>query len=451
LIEYLKAKIGTNKHVKEVIKGSAFTFLAKIAGTALGLIASLIIARYYGANVIGTVAIINSVLAIFTIFGLMGTNVAILRLVPEYIEKYSISEAFYIYKKVLLIVMGLSILGGLVLYFGASFIASKVFNNESLKLFLLISAPFILIRTISTLNSETLRGLQKIKLYALIQFLPSVITILFLIFLTYFFYDKYNPVYIMFATNFIIFGILFYMLPKLFLIKDTRNSKISTSDIISLSFPMFLTSVMHLIIGQSDILMLGIMLNEHEVGIYSIVLKLATLTSFILVAVNSMAAPKFSQLYHSGKINELKIVTQSSAKLIFYTTLPIILIYIFAGFYILKIYGNEFTQGYYALIFLAIGQFVNAAAGSVGYFLDMTGGQKQFQYIVIIGAGLNIILNLILIPKYGINGAAIASMISIAFWNITAAVLIKRKYGFYISYFPFTSMKKDYYEKKEVT
>jgi len=443
LIEYLKAKIGTNKHVKEVIKGSAFTFLAKIAGTALGLIASLIIARYYGANVIGTVAIINSVLAIFTIFGLMGTNVAILRLVPEYIEKYSISEAFYIYKKVLLIVMGLSILGGLVLYFGASFIASKVFNNESLKLFLLISAPFILIRTISTLNSETLRGLQKIKLYALIQFLPSVITILFLILLTYFFYNKYNPVYIMFATNFIIFGILFYMLPKLFLIKDTRNSKISTSDIISLSFPMFLTSVMHLIIGQSDILMLGIMLNEHEVGIYSIVLKLATLTSFILVAVNSMAAPKFSQLYHSGKINELKIVTQSSAKLIFYTTLPIILIYIFAGFYILKIYGNEFTQGYYALIFLAIGQFVNAAAGSVGYFLDMTGGQKQFQYIVIIGAGLNIILNLILIPKYGINGAAIASMISIAFWNITAAVLIKRKYGFYISYFPFTSMKKD--------
>lgn len=440
-IKKIKAKIDTNQHVKEVVKGSGFTFLAKIAGAGLGLISSLIIARFYGADIVGLVAIINSVLSIFTIFGLMGTNVAILRMIPEYIVKYTLSDAYAIYKKILFIVLLLSSISGLILYFSAHYIATYIFHKEALVFFLLIAAPFVLVNTINTINSETLRGLQKIKIYVLIQVIPSIVTVILLIFLTYFLYDKYNPVYIMFLTSLIISIALLIALRKFFSQKKRCISKLNILGVMTLSFPMFMTSVMHTVINQTDIIMLGAMLSAHEVGVYTIVLKLTLLTSFILIAVNSMAAPKFSQLYHAGNIEDLKIVAQSSAKLIFYSTLPIVIIYVFCGYYILKIYGEDFTQGYYALIFLTIGQFVNAAAGSVGYFLDMTGSQKQFQYIVMIGASLNIILNFIFIPKYGINGAAIASMLSAVFWNVTAAVLIRYKYGFYISYIPFYKQK----------
>ena len=204
---------------------------------------------------------------------------------------------------------------------------------------------------------------------------------------------------------------------------------------------MFLANAMFIVIEQTDTIMLGIMRSEAEVGIYSIAFKLAMMTMLIFTAVNSMAAPKFSQFYHSGKMEELKQVAQKSTKLIFWINLPIFIIYVFLGQFILNLYGSEFTMGYYPLIFLAMGQLILAMVGSVGHFLNMTGHQNVFKNIIIIGGVLNIVLNIILIPNYGINGAAIASMISNAAWSIMAAIYIRHKFGFSISYIPFRGVK----------
>ena len=84
-----------------------------------------------------------------------------------------------------------------------------------------------------------------------------------------------------------------------------------------------------------------------------------------------------------------------------------------------------------------LGQFVNIMCGSVGYFLTMTGEQKAFNYIIFMGGGVNILLNLLLIPKYGIDGAAAASFVSTCLWNIAALKYIKNKYNLYIGYWPF--------------
>jgi len=419
-----------------VIKGSSFVLLAKVAATVFSMISGLIMARYYGAEVVGILAIINSALSISVIFGVMGSNVAILRLVPEYIERFSISHAYAVYKKVLLLVIFMSSIIGGILYLLAPWIALSIFDKKILISFFMIASPFVLVLAVNSLNSETLRALQNIKKYALMQLFSSVMIVVMLAITTYSFYYRYNPIYIMLGVNLLMMPLLFFMVGKSFAVLKKKKSKISTTEIISLSFPMFLTSVMHLVIGQTDLIMLGCMSTTRDVGIYSIALKLAMLTSFILVAVNSMVAPKFAQLYHSGQMDDLKIVAQNSAKLVFFATFPVVLVYSFLGTYVLKLFGNDFVEGVYVLIFLVLGQFINAAAGSVGYFLDMTGNQVLFQKIVMFGAGLNIFLNFILIPRYGINGAAFASMVSIGSWNIIAAVTIKMKYGFFISYFP---------------
>ena len=425
-----------NEHFLEVIKGSSFVLLAKVAATVFSMISGLIMARYYGAEVVGILAIINSALSISVIFGVMGSNVAILRLVPEYIERFSISHAYAVYKKVLLLVIFMSSIIGGILYLLAPWIALSIFDKKILISFFMIASPFVLVLAVNSLNSETLRALQNIKKYALMQLFSSVMIVVMLAITTYSFYYRYNPIYIMLGVNLLMMPLLFFMVGKSFAVLKKKKSKISTTEIISLSFPMFLTSVMHLVIGQTDLIMLGCMSTTRDVGIYSIALKLAMLTSFILVAVNSMVAPKFAQLYHSGQMDDLKIVAQNSAKLVFFATFPVVLVYSFLGTYVLKLFGNDFVEGVYVLIFLVLGQFINAAAGSVGYFLDMTGNQVLFQKIVMFGAGLNIFLNFILIPRYGINGAAFASMVSIGSWNIIAAVTIKMKYGFFISYFP---------------
>ena len=67
----------------------------------------------------------------------------------------------------------------------------------------------------------------------------------------------------------------------------------------------------------------------------------------------------------------------------------------------------------------------------------MTGKQLVFMKVLFAGAILNVMLNYFLIPIWGINGAAIASMISIIFWNLSMVIFINRKYGFLTFYIPF--------------
>jgi O-antigen/teichoic acid export membrane protein len=88
------------------------------------------------------------------------------------------------------------------------------------------------------------------------------------------------------------------------------------------------------------------------------------------------------------------------------------------------------------LMILTVGQFVNAAAGSVGYILQMTGHQKFHQNVILIGTIMNITLNWILIPVYGLVGAAIASAIGMIFWNVFFSIKVKSILNEWIFYIP---------------
>ena len=207
--------------------------------------------------------------------------------------------------------------------------------------------------------------------------------------------------------------------------------------ILSISLPMLMTSTMMFLIGQTGILMLGMFRSEAEVGYYAIAVKLATLTTFVLGAVNSMAGPKFSELFYTHKMDELFHVAKKSAKLIFVTTTPILLCFMIFGKFILgMVFGQEFAVAYPALVLLVMGQFVNSISGSTGIFMNMTGNQNIFRNIMTIAACLNIGLNLWLIPYLGINGAALAAMISLSIWNISTLAYMKIKFGRTTGYFP---------------
>jgi O-antigen/teichoic acid export membrane protein len=154
-----------------------------------------------------------------------------------------------------------------------------------------------------------------------------------------------------------------------------------------------------------------------------------------------MAAPRFSELFHTGKMDELFHVAKKSTKLILWTTTPIMLALLLFGVYILRyLYGDVFTVSYPALVILLIGYFISMASGVNGLFMNMTGNQKTFRNIMLFAAGANIGLNVILIPALGIYGAALATTISLSVWNITTLICMKRKFGRTTGYFPFWEM-----------
>jgi len=218
---------------------------------------------------------------------------------------------------------------------------------------------------------------------------------------------------------------------------DDKIHLLKAKDIASLSIPMLMTNSMQFFISQTSVVMLGIFHGESDVGYYSIAVKLATLTSFALVAINSMIAPKFSELYHVEKMEELFHVARKSSKLIFWTAVPILMVLVIFGSLILRwCFGKDFTVAYPAMLLLVAGQFVNAISGPTQLFMSMTGHQKVLRDIIFVAALINIGLSVLLIPKYAINGAAVAGMVSLSYWNIHALLFIKFTYGRSIGYIP---------------
>jgi O-antigen/teichoic acid export membrane protein len=277
------------------------------------------------------------------------------------------------------------------------------------------------------------------------QVLPQTFNLLFLIGVGFLWVSNDVPVYAVFF-GFALTGIIGWFIMEFVFKKRMRLDdfvhNIPLRTILSISLPMFMAGTMAFIIGQSGVIILGMFHNENEVGYYAIAVKLATLATFVVQAVNSMAGPKFSELFYADKMDDLFHVAKKSAKLIFITTIPILLCLLIFGKLILSmVFGHEFAIAYPALVLLLIGQFVSAISGSSGMFMNMTGNQNILRNFMVVAAGLNIIINLWLIPLWGINGAAIAAMISLCFWNIASLVYIKMKFGKTTGYFPILNLR----------
>jgi len=196
------------------------------------------------------------------------------------------------------------------------------------------------------------------------------------------------------------------------------------------TLPLALTEGVNLINRHVDILMLGVMGSTEEVGIYRVVVHGASLVAFGLAAVNMVVAPHFARLYAQGDMATLQRLITRSAQAVVLLALPAVLVFFAFGRELIGwIFGEAFMAGYWSLVILAGGQLVNALVGSVAVLLNMTGHERDVTRGVAIGAVLNIVLNLALIPAFGINGAAAASTVSLVVWNLILWRVVHRRLG----------------------
>ena len=444
MLTKLKTKINSNlkdKDFKEIVTGSSTVFAAMIIATLLGLVFNLLVARIYGTESMGILALVNSFLAIALLPSLFGFNTSVLRFIPEYLRKSSFASAFSIYKKMFVTVVIISLSVSVLLFFSSDIVAEYIFKKPELSFLFAIVSFFIVIKALTSFNQSTIRAFKDIKYFSLLSVFAPVFNILILFLITYFYYDKSTPVYAILITSVLMLILTFYFLKKTINKIKSKSIQENTQtpnikQIINTSFPMFLTSAMGLVLTQTDIVMLGIFTSVEDVGVYAIVVKLALLTTFVLSSINAVIAPKFSEYYHSGDMQKLNNTVQKSAKLIFYSTLPIVLGLFVFGKFALGLFDDEFVLGYIALCILLVGQFVNIASGSVGYLMNMTGYQNEYNYIMIVSALVNVVLNYFLIPIYGIEGAAIASAISMVLWNVVSLIFMNMKIKIYTGYIP---------------
>ena len=190
--------------------------------------------------------------------------------------------------------------------------------------------------------------------------------------------------------------------------------------------PLWAVAVMNTVMNWSAVFILGIWHSEADVGIFSAASRTAMLIAFILIAVNSIAAPKFAALYSQGDMKALESTVRNSAKLLTLFATPILFLFILFPGHVMEIFGSQFTAGSSVLMIISIGQFVNVITGSVGFLLMMSGNERLLMNNIASSALISLLLSFMLIPHYGIIGAAVATAMSVIVRNIMASYFVYR-------------------------
>jgi O-antigen/teichoic acid export membrane protein len=196
------------------------------------------------------------------------------------------------------------------------------------------------------------------------------------------------------------------------------------------ALPMAFIGGMQLIDQQASILLQGVFLPDASIGIYRIASQVAVLASFGLTTINLVLTPRFATLYAQGDLARLQRLVTASARVILAFNLLLTVGFIIWGKSFLALaFGTAYAAGYTPLMILLVGQLINSGAGSVGLLLNMSGHERETARGMTIAAILNVGLNLLLLPRLGINGSAIATSSSLIIWNILLWWVVRKKLG----------------------
>ncbi|MDX8361122.1 flippase [Cytobacillus sp. IB215316] len=435
-----------NKDYWELIKGSGVTFILRLLSFILLYVLNFLIAKVYGAEALGIYTLSFTLLTICLTLVLLGTDTAIIRLITEYRSQYSMKHANTIFTKVMKLLLPLSVLFSALLFILAEPIAILGFQEQLLiQPFRIVSIilPFMVMTRMYSKAFRAVKSITKSIYFEIIgiRFGNLLLLVFFLLIL------NKNFMHIIYALSIAITITAFMSMYSWhnYIQKDVGDQKLlfnqietkSLKEILHISIPMYLTSAMSLILNWTDVVMLGVFQSTSAVGIYSIVLKLSLLISFSLSSINMIILPKFSELHWEGRKHDLIKIFRFSSRLIVWTSIPLLFIIILFAPALLGIFGDVYVEGVIPLIILCIGQCINACAGSVMQLLNMTGNEKLARNAIVISAVTNVLGNLILIPFFGMIGAAVATSLSIIVREVMASIYAYKIFRFRTWYIPF--------------
>lgn len=433
IIKRIQLALKSDKNLKELLSGSAITIVLKAIGMFLSYLVIALISRQYGAEGAGIYTLLLNLLISISIICTLGLDVAVLRYVGQYGNfengkgkiKIILNHAFKLS-------LPISLCASFLMFYFSENIATNVFKNDSYKEGIKIIAVILPLYTLSLICIEFIRGLKKLKISELLR---TVIRPLIIIIILYFFTSFNNIIESIYALSIAV--IVLSLSALLFVINYFKNSKtlpninhVSKRELLKTSFPMMIIMAFTSILGNSGSYFLEFFTITEEVGMFNVCFKVAQLIGIVLLVVNTIAAPKFAELYWSHKKSELKKVLNQTSLLNLMGGFMIATVLFLFSEVILGFFGQEFVKAKNILLILIIGQAINCFLGSVGIFLTMIGHQKQLGQIIVFSTFIILLGYYFVVPEYGITGAAIVSSCGYVFFNLLCVVYAYKKLNF---------------------
>ncbi len=193
------------------------------------------------------------------------------------------------------------------------------------------------------------------------------------------------------------------------------------------ALPMMMVSSLEILLFNLDVLMISLFLEPDQTGIYFAATKIMALVSFLNFAIGSAFTRHYAEFHAANDHNAQTKIIRRSASLTFYPSLIMLIVILVLNKPLLSLFGDGFTSAAIVIFPLAIGLMLRALVGPGERILMMTGQQHICAIIYVGTVFLDLGLNYMLIPLYGIKGAAIATSISFSFMAIMLLILIKSR------------------------
>ena len=410
-----------------LIQKSIKVLFLRGSGVVLLFLFTMFLTNYYSAELVGKYDFVRSTIMILSGVSLIGTNQAIIYYSGFLKSKNSLESIKNIYVKMLMMTTALCLLFILGYAMLPEEFINELFNKQEAHSLILKSIAALFFYTTTMLNIDTLRALNKTissELYRnIFRYTPIFI---FSIILYYtqnqeWLIEAFLASFLLLSlTTLIQVGLLF---KKLNLPKN-NDYNFSYHQIFARSYPMALSAIAYFIMQSVDIIILTAYEGFESIAYYSVAVKLATVTALALMSVIIVVAPKIAEIYSTNDFEKLNKLINDSARIIFVISIPVLIILFVFSDFMLGLFGENYVLAREALLLLLGGQFFSSLCGPGAVYLNMTGKQKKLNTILILGLGINVILNLVLIPAYGIEGAAVATLISMIFWNSLIVAVI---------------------------
>lgn len=425
----LRKEVGLTEQLR---RGGAGSLGAKCIEVCLGLLLAILLARLLGASGYGVYAFVFALASLASVPGLIGLPPLVVRETArgEIEGAWGVVRGVWCWANA--VALGLSLL-----VFAAGLLALGLgsVQEQPLRDTFFLGLFLVPLLALAAIRSASLRGLRQV-LAGIVpeQVVRPALMVLFLLGVMAWSSAELSPAD---AMGLMLVATLVAFLLGALLLRRYRPLAVATArpeihgrTWFRAAWPMGLTQGFQQLNRYADVILLGILAVAADVGVYRVAAQGALLVSLGLTALNMVIGPFFARLYANEERQELQKLARRTAQAALGLGIPAFVLFALYGEWLLvTLFGPEFAGSYWPLLILASGQLANAGFGATGMLLNMTGHERDVTRVVAGAVGLNVALNLALIPLFGVIGAALATSVSLAFWNVWLWWLVQVRLG----------------------
>ena len=426
-----EAAAGAFRHYSGKVSRQGFIFLGgTLFSVACGYVFKIYVSRTIGADGLGLYALGMRVVDLCAMLANLGLSMSLARHVALYSSTDQKGRIRSLLLAALAFSVGAAVALGALVALARDWLATTVFNEPALVAYLPIVALLIPVATANELLGQYLRGHQEVSRRTLINhFLQFPVKIAVTVGL--------------FALGLGVTGYLVgelvsqaaaVLLLAFFAVRFTPTADPDAAPGLDRKVRTFASSMIGLnalgfVSSKADVVILGILLDAEQVGIYSIAVTTGAFVPTLLRALNSIFGPIISGLHARGDRELLERLFQTSTKWCLGLTFPLVAVICCFAAELMGIFGPDFRAGGLALALVAVGQLINVGTGSVGNLLTMSGHQNWELKTLGVTAVLTLGLDVLLIPVWGLEGAALALALALSVANLIRLYLVRRHLG----------------------